>query len=121
VTTEDYQERWDLARRLGHLEGQLAETREHVAALDAELAERQIELDQARSAAAAAEEQLTHFQRRGREREEEAERRLADLGARLAESERLRRAAEDERRAVISALGRRARRTLTKDERPNGR
>jgi chromosome segregation ATPase len=117
----------------GAYEDVLAETRQHVARLQGELAgvreqlasslatEAQLrrELDTCRTEAAVTATELTHTQRDAAQREELDHRRLRELEERLQEARELLGRAEDERAAVIAALGRRARRRLAQPASPH--
>lgn len=93
---------------LGRLQGQVKALEERVAALDAAEEHHRVELDAARTEAADARAAL----REAQARVEDWRQRLKEMKTTLDTAEELRRRAEDERSAVIAALGRRARRQL---------
>ncbi|HEY8525812.1 MAG TPA: hypothetical protein VIL48_12645 [Acidimicrobiales bacterium] len=94
---------------LGRLQGQVKVLEERLAAADAAEEHHRAELEAARSEAADARVALKEAQ----VRVEEWRRRVEDLERRLADAEKARRRAEEERSAVIAALGRRARKQLS--------
>ena len=99
------------------LDGQLEAVSAQLAAMTANESQLRVELEAALAQAAAAEAAAAHTQQLARAREEAAAHRIADLEEQLAEARRLQAQAEEERAAVIAALGRRARKRLTADER----
>jgi hypothetical protein len=98
--------------KIARIEGELEATITLLASLEANDEQHRRELEMARVEAATARLELEYEQRRALHQKTEDERRLAEAESRLAEAERGRREAERERGAVISALGRRARRRL---------
>lgn len=102
----------ELRGSLARTEGELAATREQAAALVANEVQLRVELEAAKAEGVAAQTSLTHAQRLADERAEALQTRVADLSQQLEEARRSRLQAEQERAAVIAALGRRARRRL---------
>jgi chromosome segregation ATPase len=102
----------ELRHRQAHLEGELAATREQVAGLDATEAQLRRELERAQVEAATAQTSLAHAQRLADEQTRVLRTRVADLEEERDEVRRARQQAEQERSAVIAALGRRARRRV---------
>jgi len=94
------------------LEGRIEELGAELAAMTATEAQLRVELEQARAQTAAAETALADSQRLAGAREATLRQRVADLEERLGEAKATQARAEDERAAVIAALGRRARRKL---------
>lgn len=101
-----------LKMELARLEGQIQALLERLGAQDAADEHHRAELEAARTEAADARVELKEAQ----VRVEEWRRAVADVRERLAMSERQREAAERERAAVISVMGRRARRQLERME-----
>lgn len=91
---------------LGRLRGEVNVLRERLAAVDAAEEHHRVELDAARAEAAEAQAALREWQVKA----EEWRRQLAETRRRLDDAEARCQRAEDERSAVIAALGRRARR-----------
>jgi chromosome segregation ATPase len=102
----------ELRLRQAHLEGELAATREQVAALEAAEAQLRRERERAQVEAATAQESLASAQRLADEQVKGLRARVAELETERDELRRSREQAEQERAAVIAALGRRARRRL---------
>jgi hypothetical protein len=102
----------ELRLRQAHLEGELAATRQHVAALDATEAQLRLELERAQVEAATAQASLAHAQRLAEDQARALRGRVSDLEEERNELRRSLQQAEQERAAVIAALGRRARRRV---------
>src|SRR5579859_6330042 len=100
----------ELRIRLAHREGELQATRAQLAALEATEAQLRVELEMARVEAATAQGSLGHLQRQGDEQQKSLRSRIAELEEQRNDAVDARRRAEQERAAVIAALGRRARR-----------
>lgn len=98
----------DLREQVARLRGQMEALQERLAAQDAADEHHRVELETARSVAADALAQLKEAQ----VRVEEWRRRVDEAGERQALAERQRDQAEQERAAVIAALGRRSRKHL---------
>jgi septal ring factor EnvC (AmiA/AmiB activator) len=110
---EAYLEALEETRRdLARVEGELASVRDQLAASLAAEAQLRKELEASREEATIAVTELAHTQRERETHEAILFDRIKDLQDELAEGRRLRREAEQERAAVITALGRRARRQL---------
>jgi chromosome segregation ATPase len=94
---------------LGRLQGRVKLLEERLAAADAAEEHHRVEMEVARADAADARAE----QREAQARADEWRRQVDELRRRLDEAEAPRQRAEDERSAVIAALGRRARRQLS--------
>jgi chromosome segregation ATPase len=101
-------ERQELNLEVARLQGEITALRDQVVAAEVVAEHYRAELDAARREAAEAQA----AQRADQARLEEIRRTVADLRKHTAEMEAALRRAEDERSAVIAALGRRARRHL---------
>jgi hypothetical protein len=112
VSTESHAAVEDLELRLARTQGELDATRAQLAGLLAAEGQWRVELEAAKEDAAACRSSLAHLQQRYDERTESSGRQTARQEEDLAEARRLQRQAEDERAAVIAALGRRARKHL---------
>lgn len=106
-------------QHVARLQGELAGVREQLASSVATEAQLRQELETCRTEAAVTATELTHAQRDAAHREELDNRRMAELEERLREARQLLGRAEDERAAVIAALGRRARRRLEQPQSPH--
>jgi predicted nucleic acid-binding Zn-ribbon protein len=93
---------------LARLSGKLDDVVRHMASLDAVEQQHQVELDTAKAEAAEAQAALREWQAKG----EEWRRQLKETKHRLDAAESRCRRAEEERSAVIAALGRKGRRLL---------
>jgi len=102
-------ERQELSLEVARLQGEITALRDQLAAGEIVAEHLRAELDAARREAAEAQA----AQRADQARLEEVRRTVADLRKQAADAEAALRRAEDERAAVIAALGRRARRQLT--------
>jgi hypothetical protein len=102
----------ELRLRLAHLEGELEATRQQVAGMSATEAQLRLELERVQVEAATAQTSLSHAQRLADEQTKVLKARVADLEEERAGLRRSRDQAEQERAAVIAALGRRARRRV---------
>ena len=101
-------EHQQLLLEVARLQGEIAALRDQLAAAEAATDHHRVELDAARQEAAEAQA----AQRADQARLEEIRRTVSDLRKRADEAEDARRRAENERAAVIAALGRKARRLL---------
>lgn len=111
--TGSYQDVADeAARHAARLEGELAAVRDQLAAAVATEEQLRHELDTYRADAAAARAELADVQHQTNLRVRFAEQQVEELRERLDEAKRLVREAEEQRAAVIAAMGRRARRGL---------
>ena len=111
---ELFEDNTRLRSEIAGLQGQLDVLRERLGAQDAADERHRVELESARSEASDALAQL----REAQVRVEEWRRRVTEAGERQALAERQREQAEHERAAVITALGRRARKHLDTPEPP---
>ncbi len=102
-------ERQQLILEIARLQGEVAALREHRAAAEVAEEHHRAELEAARVEASDA----RAAQLADQARVEELRRTMADLRGRLEQAEEARTRAESERAAVIAALGRKARRTLS--------
>lgn len=93
---------------LGHLRSQLDVMLQHMAGLDSAEEQHRVELDQAKAEAAEAQAALREWQAKA----EEWRRQLKETKHRLDAAEARYRRAEEDRSAVIAALGRKGRRLL---------
>jgi hypothetical protein len=105
----------DLRVRLAHREGELQATRAQLAAQEATEAQLRLEIETARVEAATAQDSLSHLQRQGEEQQRVLRSRMGELEEQRDQAVQARRQAEQERAAVIAALGRRARRLVEAD------
>ena len=94
------------------LEGRIEALAAQLAAITATETQLRVELEQARTQTAVAETALADGQRLTGAREAVLRQRVTDLEEHLGEAKASQKRAEDERAAVIAALGRRARRKL---------
>lgn len=101
--------------RLAHTQGELEATRAQLAEAMAAEQHSRVELEAAKEDAVTCQTSLAHFQHQYEERLASKQRQIDGLEADLAEARRLQRQAEQERAAVIAALGRRARKQLRDD------
>lgn len=105
----------ELRTRLAHREGELQATQAQLAALEATEGQLRVELEMARVEAATSQDSLARLQRYADEQQKSLRGRIADLEEQRDEALQSRRQAEQERAAVIAALGRRARRLVEAD------
>jgi chromosome segregation ATPase len=105
----------ELQLRLARGQGELDATQAQLAGLMAAEEHWRVELEAAKEDAASCRSSLIHVQHQHEERLESTRRQITKLEDELAEARRLQRQAEQERAAVIAALGRRARKQLHVD------
>jgi septal ring factor EnvC (AmiA/AmiB activator) len=115
VVNSPYEQALDESRQRGaRLEGELAAVRDQLAASLAAEEQLRQELHASEVEVTRLEGELAHTQRETAERERAVLARVRQLETQLAESRRVQQVAEEERAAVIAALGRRARRRLVR-------
>lgn len=102
----------ELRLTVARLQGELESTRVQIASLEAVVEQLRAELAATHEDASSARSDLAHFQRRADDRVRTAEHQAEALRAELDEERSRCRVAEEERHAVIAALGRRGRRKL---------
>lgn len=102
----------ELRRAVARLEGELDATRAQLAAAQATEEQLRVELESAKAEAAVAQAGVGHEQHLAGERIEALRRECDSLRAQLDECRQARDRAEQERAAVIAALGRKARKAL---------